>query len=251
MYMSEEKKNDEIVINLDTLAVPMAIIIAGVIIALSIYFVSRGDSKDDGDVSGSNTNTTDNSNSNDDTVTTSIDDDPYLGDKATAKVAIVEFSDYQCPYCQRHAQNTLPSIVENYVDTGKIIYVYRDFPISSHGQITFDSAEASECVYEVAGIDTFAKYHEEIFLIEDGDELSSIAKELGVNMSKYNSCMSSGKYTDEYEKDLEDGQNAGISGTPGFVVGVLDENGNVTGEVIAGAYGYETFKSTIEKMLAK
>lgn len=247
--MSEEKKNDEIVINLDTFAVPMAIIVAAIIIALSIYFVSRGNSEDSGDVSGSNTNVVDNADS--DTVTTSIDDDPYLGDRSTAKVAIVEFSDYQCPYCLRHTQNTLPSIVENYIDTGKAIYVYRDFPISSHGQITFDSAEASECVNEISGVEVFAKYHEKIFSLTNTDELSDIAKDLGVDIAKFNSCMDSDKYVNEYEKDLEDGQNAGVSGTPGFVVGVLDENGNVTGEIVAGAYPYETFKSIIENMLAK
>jgi len=91
-------------------------------------------------------------------VTVSIDDDPLKGDKNKAKVALVEFSDYECPFCQRFHTETFDQIISTYVDTGKIVYVYRDFPLSFHEPKASEAASAANCVKEVAGDDKYFEF---------------------------------------------------------------------------------------------
>lgn len=91
-------------------------------------------------------------------VTVSIDDDPIQGDKKKAKVALVEFSDYECPFCQKFHKETLDEITQKYVDTGKIIHVYRDFPLSFHEPKASEAAVAANCVKEVAGDDKYFEF---------------------------------------------------------------------------------------------
>jgi len=92
------------------------------------------------------------------TVKVSIDDDPVKGNKDKAKVAIVEFSDFECPYCQRFHKETIDQIISNYVDNDKIIYVYRDFPLSFHEPKASEAAVAANCVRKVAGDDKFFEF---------------------------------------------------------------------------------------------
>ena len=80
----------------------------------------------------------------------SIDDDPVLGDK-NAPVTIVEFSDYECPFCKRHFDQTLPELIKNYIDTGKVKLVYRDFPLSFHDPMATKEAVAANCAREQGG----------------------------------------------------------------------------------------------------
>lgn len=88
----------------------------------------------------------------------SIDDDPIKGDKKKAKVALVEFSDFECPFCQKFHKETFPQIVKDYIDTDKIIYVYRDFPLSFHEPKASEAAIAASCVREVAGDDKYFEF---------------------------------------------------------------------------------------------
>ena len=92
------------------------------------------------------------------TAKVSIDDDPILGDKNKAKVAIVEFSDYECPFCQKFHNDTFDQLVENYIDNGKVIYVYRDFPLSFHEPKASEAAAAANCVKEVAGDEKYFEF---------------------------------------------------------------------------------------------
>lgn len=251
MAKEEKKKQEEVVINLDSFAVPLAIVIAGLLIAGAVFFTNKG--KDTTPTNGSDT-TTNAPDTNGDTypsVTTTISDSPYLGNKDKVKVAIVEFTDYQCSFCQRHLQEVFPEIVKNYVDTGKIIYVIRDFPLSFHGQIAIDSANAAHCVNEIGGKDAYTKYHEQIFAVADTAALSSAAQALGVDMAKYNTCMSENRYKGKIDADIADGTKAGVTGTPGFVIGVLKDDGTVEGKRVDGAYPYDTFKTILDEMLAK
>jgi protein-disulfide isomerase len=245
--VQEVKKNDELVIDLDAIAIPAAIIVAGLIIAGAILLTNKGK-----DTTINPTGNTDTANQEEfpaaDTV---IGNSPYLGDIKKAKVAIVEYTDFQCPYCERHATDTKPTILKDYVDTGKIIYVVRNFPLDFHGQIAIDSANAGLCVNELGGSSKFFDFYSKGFSKTSTDELAAIAQSLGVNMDKYNTCMAENRYQDQITKDMADGTAAGVSGTPGFVIGVLDKDGNVTGKLIAGAYPYESFKVIIDEMLKK
>ncbi len=191
----------------------------------------------------------------------SADDDPVLGDK-NAPVTIIEFSDFQCPFCRKFWTETLPSIKSEYIDTGKVKFVYRDLPLEQLHQSALISAEAANCVREKGGDEAYWKFHDKMFeeqnILDSGSKTGQVsktvqysdtdlkkwAKDLGYDIS---SCLDSGKFKNEIYKDIDDAQKAGGQGTPYFVF--LDKNGDVT-RVVSGAQQFPAFKSAIEKTLA-
>ncbi len=247
--MKETDKNDakEVVINLDTFAIPLAIVIAGAIIALGIFLANKNSTKTDTtDVSGiGTTNAADDSGFSN--AATNIGTGAILGNRDTAKVAIVEYSDYLCSYCQRHVEETLDKLITDYVDTGEVIYVFKDFPI--HGSVADSIAMAGKYVYATGGIDKFLPYHKGAFMLEDNDAIYDYVAGLGFDRSAVKNAVETNMYKDEIDVEYSEGGTAGITGTPGFVVGTFDSDGNVTGKLIAGAYPYDSFKTVIDSML--
>lgn len=173
------------------------------------------------------------------------DDDAVFGDPS-APITLVEFSDFQCPYCHRFVKETLPLIEENYIKTGKVKLIYRDFPLDKHPQ-SLPAAEAAECAHEQQ---KFKEMHDMLF--EKQEEWSGNAKAvdlfkgygrtLGLNAKKFNECVDTHRYQAEAKKDFIDGAAAGVDGTPGFFV---------NGVVIPGALPYEKFfKPIFEAILA-
>lgn len=171
---------------------------------------------------------------------------PILGKKG-AKVAIVEFSDFQCPFCKTLFNDTLPQIKKDYVDTGKAKFAYRQFPLISIHPNAQKAAEASECANEQGN---FWGYHDALFTNQaDWESLSAdealakfaeYANGLGLNGSQFSECVSSGKFTDQVNKDTSDGEKAGVDGTPAtFINGVK----------LSGAVPFAQFKAEIEKAL--
>lgn len=184
------------------------------------------------------------------TYTGSIDNDPVKGDK-NAKVVIIEWSDFQCPYCERFYSQTLPGIVSEYIDAGKVRFVYRDFPLSFHAQAT-PSAEASECANEQG---KYWEFHDMLFENQaslGAENYKKWAADLGLDSAKFNDCVDTRKYKSEVEKDMSEGGAAGITGTPGFIVGVIQSDGKtVIGQKVSGAQPFASFKSVIDAELAK
>ena len=181
-------------------------------------------------------------------VSASIDDDAFIGNE-NAPVTIIEFSDYECPFCGRFWSQTLPLIKSEYIDTGKVKFVYRDFPLDSIHPFATPAAEAAECVRDEAGGSNAAyfEYHDKIFANQQllsTQNLKSWAQELGYNID---SCLSSGKFKTEVQKDLADAQSAGGSGTPHFVIMKTGEN---KGTPIRGAQPFSVFQQVIESELA-
>lgn len=173
-------------------------------------------------------------------VEVSIDDDAVKGDK-NAKVTIVEFSDFQCPYCGRFALQTLPSIRKDYVDTGKVKIVFRDFPLSFHENAQ-KASEAAECAGEQG---KYWEMHDKLFQNQqalDVESLKKYAKEIGLDTAKFNNCLDSGSMASEVKKDFNDGVAYGVTGTPSFFI---------NGQKIVGAQPYEVFKQIIDAELAK
>ncbi|KKT28625.1 MAG: DSBA oxidoreductase [Candidatus Yanofskybacteria bacterium GW2011_GWA1_44_21] len=175
----------------------------------------------------------------------SADDDPYMGsDKA--EVLIIEFSDFQCPYCRSFSEDTLPQLKKEYIDTGKARLVYRDFPLSFHAGAE-PAAQAGQCAWDQG---KFWEFHDTAFAeqAKQGNgtisfgvkEVKKWAATAGLNMTEFNSCFDSGKYREEVAKDFADGGKAGVSGTPTFFI---------NGTRIVGAQPYEVFKSTIDREL--
>ncbi|MBI4037136.1 thioredoxin domain-containing protein [Candidatus Daviesbacteria bacterium] len=171
----------------------------------------------------------------------SLDDDPVLGNP-NAPITIIEFSDYQCPFCQRFWTETLPLIKSQYIDTGKVKLVYRDFPLSSIHPDAQKAAEAAECADEQG---KYWEYHDKLFENQFDLSITALkryAQELGLNTEKFNTCLDSGQMASEVSKDLSEGTAAGVQGTPGFFI---------NGRFLGGAYPFEQFKTIIDEELAK
>ncbi len=176
-----------------------------------------------------------------------LDNDPVLGESG-ALVTIVEFSDFQCPFCRSFWRDTLPQIKKNFIDSGKVKFVYRDFPLPIHPSAP-KSAEAAECAREQG---QYWEMHDKIFSEQDllgqgtvqydVNDLKNWAREIGLNTKDFNSCLDSGKYQAEVEKDLADGQRAGVSGTPTIFI---------NGRRVVGAQPYTAFAQVIEEELGK
>ncbi len=189
-------------------------------------------------------------------VKVSIDDDAILGDKKKAKVAIVEFSDYECPFCKRFVDTTLGQIVENYIDTGKAILIFRDLPLPFHEPAASREAMAAECARDQGGDEKYFEFHDQIFENSPGNgtglevaDLGKLADKIGLKGTELVDCVEDDKFKKEVAADATDAAKAGINGTPGFVVGKLAGNGEVMGVVISGAQPYAVFEAAIEEML--
>ncbi len=260
------KVNDSIVVDFEKLLIPFSILLSGLMISLSIIFSLRDGVVAKTTTTGTNTDTNvvaeDNTlapeDGGDGKATVSIDDDPYLGDKSKAKIAIIEFSDYECPFCKRHFEETYPQIKKEYVDNGTAIMVFRDFPLSFHDPIATQEALAAQCVFAQGGNEEYFKFHDALYNTTTSNiglteaQLLDLAKKAKVDYTKFKKCYDDKQFADEIAKDLADGSAAGISGTPGFIIGKLEADGTVKdGIILAGAYPYATFKATIDKLLAE
>ncbi len=185
----------------------------------------------------------------------SVDDDPVLGDK-DASVTIVEFSDYECPFCKRHFDDTFPQLVKNYVDTGKVKIVYRDFPLSFHDPMATKEAVAANCAREQGGDKMYFEFHDEIFkrTVSNGNglddaKIKTIATDLLLNISSFTTCLSNKAMEDEVKKDIADGTAAGASGTPTFLIGKTTKDGKVEGDLVVGAQPFAAFQAVIDPLL--
>ena len=171
-------------------------------------------------------------------VDVSVDDDPAQGPEDAA-VTIIEFSDFQCPYCARFNTDTLPQILSNYAD--RVRFVYRDFPLTSLHENALKAAEASECADDQGA---YWKYHDLLFQNQaalDDASLKNYAASLGLDTAAFNQCLDSDKFLSEVQKDEQDGITAGVQGTPAFFV---------NGVLIEGAQPYTVFQAAIEAALA-
>ena len=186
--------------------------------------------------------------------TASIGTSPVLGNPKTAKVAIVEWTDLECPFCKQFHDQTFKSIVKDYVDTGKAIFVVRNYPLDFHGEAALKEANAALCVREAAGDKAYFSFVEDVYAttgtngkgMPDATLANLATKAGGTSLA---SCMDNRKFQSVIDADLKDGNAAGISGTPGFVIGKLGGKGTVDGELISGAMPYSEFKKAIDAAL--
>lgn len=169
-----------------------------------------------------------------------LDDDAVKGD-VKAPVTIVEFSDYECPFCARFYQQTFSQINEKYIKTGKVKFIYRDFPLSFHPQAQ-KAAEAAECAGEQG---KYYDMHDKLFEKGVAGGVASFkqyAQEIGLDTAKFNTCLDSGQMAAEVKKDMADGAAVGVQGTPGFFV---------NGVEVSGAQPFEVFQQVIDAALAE
>lgn len=162
----------------------------------------------------------------------------FLG-KKDAPVTIVIYDDFQCPFCARFETQTWPQLKKEYVDTGKVKFYFKHFPLGFHPNAQ-PASEATECAAEQG---KFWKLHDKIFTNQgelSEENLKKWAEELKLDMTKFNECYDSNKYAERVSKDLEEGQSIGIRGTPSFVI---------QDELLVGAQPFEAFKEVIDRKL--
>ncbi len=179
-----------------------------------------------------------------------LEGDRFKGQR-DAQVALIEFSDYQCPFCARHFSHTFPRIEDDYVKTGKVKYVFRDFPIQSIHPQAIKAHEAARCA---GGQGKYWEMHDRLFANRNAQapkDLSHHAKAIGIDQAEFDRCLDSGKYLLKVREDISEGEKAGVKGTPTFFLGVAEPNDLKMKPVrmIRGAHPYDVFKEAIESLL--
>jgi len=167
-----------------------------------------------------------------------LDGDPVLGPD-NAPITIVEFSDYQCPFCVKWHAEVFNQLMTDY--KGKIRFIYRDFPLYSIHPQAQSAAEAADCAGEQ---DAYWQFHNALFSEKYGlgnDAYTRYAAELGLNPDQFSQCVSEHRFKAEVEADFKYGSKIGVSSTPTFFV---------NGLAVVGAQPYEVFKELIDKELA-
>lgn len=183
-----------------------------------------------------------------------------MGDP-NAPVKIVEFSDFQCPYCENFFNDTEPLLVENYIATGKVYFTYRstgNWVSRNIGGGKTESEDAAKAAYCAGDQNKYWEMHDAIFgnvLGEDAGSfterrLGALADQIGLDTNQFNDCITSNKYQSQSDQDLKDALAAGVQGTPSFVMTYTDASGKEVTELIEGAQPYNVFQEKIDAALA-
>ena len=171
-----------------------------------------------------------------------------------APIRLEEFSDYQCPYCDRFYKETETQLEDAYVATGKVYFVYRSFGAF----IGSESKAAAEAAYCAGDQNKYWEYHDILFANQTGENvgdfsnsrLQAFAETLGLDMNAFNSCFNSNKYSDRVDQDSVDGTAAGVQATPSFVMSYT-VNGQQQQKLIEGAQAFSQFQQTIDAALTE
>jgi protein-disulfide isomerase len=184
--------------------------------------------------------------------------DNSMGDP-NAPIKIEEFSDFQCPFCERFHQETEPLLRQYYIDTGKVQFVYRsmgNWVSQNIGGARTESQDSALAAYCAGDQNKFWEMHAHLFANVLGEDagsftdkrLAAIAEKAGLNIDEFNSCYGSGKYEDRVQQDLKDGQAANVNGTPAFLISYT-VNGETKTELISGAEPFSTFQVKLEEIV--
>lgn len=172
--------------------------------------------------------------------------------RADAKLVVLEFSDFQCPFCGRYARETLPQIERDYVDTGKVKYFFRHFPIERLHPLALRAAEAADCARTQG---KFWEMNTRLFANQQAlaeSDLTKTAQAVGLNMGAFTQCLASQLTSPtKIRQDQTEGSRAGITGTPTFFLGTMTKEGKLHPlRRLVGAQPYASFKTVIDNLLA-
>jgi len=182
-------------------------------------------------------------------VVLTLDGEPTKGD-TSARVVLVEFTDYQCPFCGRYVRDAYSQIETEYIKTGKLRYVIREFPLESIHPQAFKAAEAALCAGDQG---KYWEMHDRLFANQRAlapEQLAAHAQAVGADEAKFGECLQRGAKAAKVRKDLDDGIKAGVTGTPAFFVGVADGATVKVARVVKGAVPFAAFKEAIDAVLA-
>ncbi|MDO8569553.1 MAG: thioredoxin domain-containing protein [bacterium] len=223
----------------NTFLIPLAIVVAGIFVAAAIYF---------GTDSNSATPTIKTDNQNVEINLMPVTEKDHIIGSRGASLVVVEYSDTECPFCKTF-HNTMKEIVRTY--DGEVAWVYRHFPIAQLHSKASKEAEATECAAELGGNQAFWKYLDKIFETTksndslDPSELPKIATAVGLDVTAFNTCLSSGRHTEFVKKSVEEAIKAGALGTPYSII--LTKDGQKI--LINGAEPIAMVKTKIDDLL--
>ena len=169
--------------------------------------------------------------------------------KKDAPVTMIEFSDYQCPFCKRFFETTLSTLKAEYIETGKVRYVFRDFPLDQIHPHARKAAEAAHCAGDQG---KFWEMHDLLFQNQQALQIESLkthARSLRLNGAAFDACLDRGKYAAEVQKDFDDGVAVGVRGTPSFFVGKTRSDDTIQGVFLSGALPLPVFRQAIDNAL--
>lgn len=235
--MEEQSTN-----NKQSLAIPVAIVLAGALVASALYL--RGGS------SVSPTAAVNEFGQKKEAIVKPVGPDDHILGNPQAELIVVEYSDTECPFC-KNFHKTMQQIIAEYGKDGKVAWVYRHMPLEQLHKKAMREAIATECAAEVGGKAKFWDYINELFErtpSNDGldlAELPKIAKDVGLNVDAFNKCLDSGKFDEKLQNAVREAVEAGAEGTPYSVI--IAKNGDTY--PIPGYVPYTEFKSIIEGLL--
>jgi protein-disulfide isomerase len=169
--------------------------------------------------------------------------------EGNAKLTLVEFLDYECPYCGRFNRETMPEIDKEYIQTGKVRYVVMNLPLEGMHKSAFKAAEAAACAGEQG---KFWEMHDRLFANQHTiDQWKSHAEAVGLDVGKFEECLDGGRQAAQVRSDMAEAQKAGLSGTPGFFLAFTDEKSTTLKTVtrLVGSQPFSSFKTAIDKQL--
>ena len=169
--------------------------------------------------------------------------DPVLG-QSDAPVTIVEYSDFECPFCARFVSDAYSRIKSEYVENGQVRLVYKDFPLDNIHPLATPAALVANCVAQELGDEAFFTMHDTIFAQQPSlsqSNLTQWAGDLGLSAEQVETCLNDSSLSDEIRSDIDEAISAGITGTPSFII---------NGELLVGAQPFQSFKRAIDDALA-
>lgn len=173
---------------------------------------------------------------------------PVYGD-ANASVAILEFSDFECPYCRRHQKSTVPSLREKYVNSGKVKYLFADFPLSFHSHAE-PAAIAAACANRQG---EFWKMHDMLFEDQgalDEQAFLKFASNLHLNDGEFKLCLKDPKIAAQVRANAQLGESVGVQGTPAFLIGRVRNGVLVDAQLVSGAQPLANFERVLDPLLS-
>ena len=233
----------------------IAAVVAGVVVAGGAAFLFTSTPINATESKSGNVNADPNASRNQEIIsmlkTVTMAGAPALG-SADAKVTIVEFGDYQCTWCYRWHGSTKDSVIADFVDTGKVRFLFKDFPINDHADRA--SSLAAEASYCAADQGRYWDYHDELYVNWDGENTGWVTKEslrqfasnIGLDSGEFSECLDSGRHGGLVKQNYNLAVAAGLSATPSFIVLVDGE----TPKLIRGAHPYATFQQVIDPVYA-
>ena len=182
-------------------------------------------------------------------ITLNVTGEPFRGE-SKAKAVILEYSDFECSFCGKYIRDTFPRIDAEYIKTGKIKYLFRDFPAPEHKN-ALGAAQAARCAGEQG---KFWEMHDLLFASQAAlapADIQAFAQVLGLDLDRFNQCLASNKYAEAIRRSAAGAERSGVYGTPAFLIGTMSDDGNIlrATKVLVGGEAFEVMKAALDEIL--